>query len=78
MMIFLNVIPVFLSGLLTSRLDRGRLEMPVAGAPTVGWSVRVRSRKSHDFRDQKNQAGGGIYSQFGTVVGDRSMLWKGR
>ncbi len=39
---------------------RGRLEMSVAGAPTAGWSVRVRSRKSHDFRYRKNQAGCGI------------------
>ncbi len=32
------------------KLCRGRLEMSVAGAPTAVWSVRVRSRKSHDFR----------------------------
>ncbi len=42
------------------RLYRGRLAISVAGAPTAGWSVRVRSRKSHEFRYQTNQTGCGI------------------
>ena len=42
--------------------------MSVAGAPTAGWSVRVRSRKSHDFRYRKNQAGRGI---------DGAQAWRG-
>ncbi len=40
--------------------DPAVVEKYLKGAPTAGWSVRVRSRKSHDFRYWKDQADDGI------------------